>query len=67
MASCSAGAHGARHDDVALATGVLTFPVNPAYGSLNLAQAVLLCAYNISSGGGGAFPMNRRKIAAGAA
>ncbi len=36
---------GLDNDDVALASAILTFPVNPAYGSLNLAQAVLLCGY----------------------
>ena len=33
---------GLDNDDVALADAILTFPVNPAYASLNLAQAVLL-------------------------
>ena len=36
---------GLDNDDVALADGVVTFPVNPAYASLNLAQAVLLTGY----------------------
>jgi tRNA/rRNA methyltransferase len=36
---------GLDNDEVALADAVLTFPTNPAYGSLNLAQAVLLCGY----------------------
>ncbi|MDX7951179.1 RNA methyltransferase [Lichenihabitans sp. Uapishka_5] len=36
---------GLDNDDVALADAVITFPVDPAYGSLNLAQAVLLVAY----------------------
>ncbi len=36
---------GLDNDDIALASAILTFPVNPAYGSLNLAQAVLLCGY----------------------
>ncbi len=36
---------GLDNDEVALADEVITFPVNPAYGSLNLAQAVLLCGY----------------------
>ena len=36
---------GLDNDDVALADAILTFPVNPAYASLNLAQAVLLCGY----------------------
>lgn len=36
---------GLENDDVALADGIITFPVNPAYASLNLAQAVLLTGY----------------------
>ena len=36
---------GLDNDEVALADAVLTFPTNPAYGSLNLAQAVLLIGY----------------------
>ena len=36
---------GLDNDDVALADAVVTFPVNPAYSSLNLAQAVLLMGY----------------------
>ena len=32
-------------DDLAHARAVLTVPLNPAYTSLNLSQAVLLCAY----------------------
>ena len=30
---------------MALADAILTFPVNPAYASINLAQAVLICGY----------------------
>ena len=36
---------GLDNDEVALADAILTFPVNPSYGSLNLAQAVLLVGY----------------------
>jgi tRNA/rRNA methyltransferase len=36
---------GLDNDEVAIADGIVTFPVNPAYGSLNLAQAVLLVGY----------------------
>ena len=36
---------GLDNNEVALADAVLTFPTNPAYGSLNLAQAVLLVGY----------------------
>lgn len=34
--------------DVALARTILTVPINPAFGSLNLAQAVILVAYEWS-------------------
>lgn len=36
---------GLETNDVALAHKILTVPVNPAFGSLNLSQAVILCAY----------------------
>jgi tRNA/rRNA methyltransferase len=36
---------GLSNDDVVLADAVVTFPVDTRYGSLNLAQAVLLVAY----------------------
>lgn len=36
---------GLETDELALAHAILTVPVNPAFGSLNLAQAVLLVAY----------------------
>ncbi|MFM9977625.1 MAG: RNA methyltransferase [Sphingomonadaceae bacterium] len=39
---------GLETDDVALARTILTVPVNPAFGSLNLAQAVILVAYEWS-------------------
>ena len=39
---------GLETDDVALARAVLTVPINPDFGSLNLAQAVILCAYEWS-------------------
>ena len=41
---------GLETDDVALARAIITVPVNPAFGSLNLAQAVILCAYEWSKG-----------------
>ncbi|HEU4649979.1 MAG TPA: RNA methyltransferase [Croceibacterium sp.] len=41
---------GLETDDVALARAILTVPINPAFGSLNLAQAVILCAYEWSKG-----------------
>jgi len=39
---------GLETEDVALARAILTVPVNPEFGSLNLAQAVVLCAYEWS-------------------
>lgn len=38
-------------DDVAKAQGILTVPVNPGFSSLNLAQAVLLMAYEWGGAG----------------
>ena len=39
---------GLETTDVALARSILTVPINPEFGSLNLAQAVILCAYEWS-------------------
>lgn len=39
---------GLETDDVALCRTIITVPVNPDFGSLNLAQAVILCAYEWS-------------------
>ena len=39
---------GLETDDVALARAIITVPVNPDFASLNLAQAVILCAYEWS-------------------
>ena len=39
---------GLETDDVALARKILTVPINPEFGSLNLAQAVILCSYEWS-------------------
>ena len=41
---------GLETDDVALARAILTVPINPEFGSLNLAQAVILVAYEWSKG-----------------
>ena len=46
--------YGLENDEVALADRIITFPVNPAFASLNLAQAVALVAYEwfkLASGG----------------
>ena len=42
---------GLETDDVALARHILTVPINPQFGSLNLAQAVILVAYEWSQAG----------------
>src|SRR5690606_11995530 len=41
---------GLETDDVALARAIVTVPINPEFGSLNLAQAVILLAYEYSRG-----------------
>jgi tRNA/rRNA methyltransferase len=41
---------GLETDDVAVARSILTVPINPEFGSLNLAQAVILVAYEWSKG-----------------
>ncbi len=43
-------------DDVALARAIVTVPINPEFGSLNLAQAVILLAYEWSKQAGLAQP-----------
>jgi tRNA/rRNA methyltransferase len=39
---------GLETDDVALARTIITAPINPEFGSLNLAQAVILVTYELS-------------------
>jgi tRNA/rRNA methyltransferase len=39
---------GLETEDVALARAIITVPINPEFASLNLAQAVILCAYEWS-------------------
>jgi tRNA/rRNA methyltransferase len=41
---------GLESEDVALASAIVTVPINPEFGSLNLAQAVILLAYEWSRG-----------------
>jgi len=41
---------GLETDDVAVAGTIITVPINPEFGSLNLAQAVILVAYEWSKG-----------------
>jgi tRNA/rRNA methyltransferase len=48
---------GLINDEVGLADAIVTYPVNPAFASLNLAQAVLVIAYEyFKLAGGGALP-----------
>ena len=47
---------GLETEDVALATAIVTVPINPDFGSLNLAQAVILLAYEWSKRTGLAQP-----------
>src|SRR4030081_2524987 len=50
---------GLENDEVALADRIVTLPVNPAFASLNLAQAVLVIAYEhfkLARGGPLPFP-----------
>ena len=47
---------GLETEDVALARTIVTVPIDPAFGSLNLAQAVILCAYEWSKRKGLAQP-----------
>lgn len=47
---------GLETEEVALARAILTVPINPEFASLNLAQAVILCAYEWSKSQGLAQP-----------
>ena len=49
--------NGLENDEVALADTILTLPVNPAFASLNLAQAVAIVAYEwFKASGAGTLP-----------
>jgi tRNA/rRNA methyltransferase len=51
---------GLENDDIALASSIITFPVNPEFASLNLAQAVLLTGYEwFRQGTGDATPFRQ--------
>jgi tRNA/rRNA methyltransferase len=52
---------GLENDDIALADEILTYPVNPAYASLNLAQAVLLLGYAWMAAGDAPLPFTRKE------
>ncbi|HET9397372.1 MAG TPA: RNA methyltransferase [Sphingomicrobium sp.] len=50
---------GLGSDDVAVASRIVTVPINPDFSSLNLAQAVILLAYEWSRGGNLVKPTDR--------
>jgi tRNA/rRNA methyltransferase len=50
---------GLETEDVALANAIVTVPINPEFGSLNLAQAVILLAYEWSKRSELAVPPSR--------
>ena len=78
MVSCVAGGetvaivfgrerNGLENDEVALADAILTLPVNPAFASLNLAQAVVIVAYEwfkLTTGGTLPFAMPQKSAPA---
>ena len=60
--------YGLENDEVALADRIVTFPVNPAFASLNLAQAVAVVAYEwfkLACAGTLPFTMPQKSSAAG--
>jgi tRNA/rRNA methyltransferase len=60
--------NGLENDEVALADRIVTLPVNPAFASLNLAQAVVVVAYEwfkLTSGAKLPFAMPRKSAPAG--
>ena len=50
---------GLETDEVALADAIVTIPIKPGFGSLNLAQAVLVLAYESARGAALAVPTER--------
>jgi len=59
--------NGLENDEVALADSIITLPVNPSFASLNLAQAVVIVAYEwfkLVSAGKLPFEMPRKSDAA---
>ena len=55
--------YGLQNEEVGLANRIITFPVNPGFASLNLAQAVLLIGYEwfkLATAGGLPFSMPER-------
>jgi tRNA/rRNA methyltransferase len=59
--------YGLENDEVGLADRIVTLPVNPAFASLNLAQAVLIIGYEwckLASGGALPFAMPQKSAPA---
>jgi tRNA/rRNA methyltransferase len=59
---------GLQNEEVGLADRIVTYPVNPAFASLNLAQAVLVIGYEyfkLASGGALPFATSQRSPPAG--
>ncbi len=56
--------HGLENDEVGLADRIVTLPVNPAFASLNLAQAVVIVAYEWFKRTGGGLPFSTREKSA---
>ncbi|HEV2955943.1 MAG TPA: TrmJ/YjtD family RNA methyltransferase [Xanthobacteraceae bacterium] len=59
--------NGLENDEVGLADRIVTLPVNPAFASLNLAQAVVIIAYEwfrLASGGALPFAMPQKSAPA---
>jgi tRNA/rRNA methyltransferase len=59
--------NGLENDEVGLADRIITLPVNPAFASLNLAQAVLVIAYEwfkLATGGALPFAMPQKSAPA---
>jgi tRNA/rRNA methyltransferase len=59
--------YGLENDEVGLADAIVTLPVNPAFASLNLAQAVIILAYEwfkLSCGGTLPFAMPQKSAPA---
>src|SRR5207253_6413299 len=55
--------YGLQNEEVALADRIVTFPVNPGFALLNLAQALLLIGYEwfkLASGGALPFALQER-------
>ena len=52
---------GLENDDISLADAILTYPVNPAYASLNLSQAVLLAGYAWMAAASAPLPFERKQ------